>query len=107
MIVRVARAFGQSPFAVAQRPFAETAWTLLHLLDLERIDALRASAQGLQQASQVGLAVNEPKLIARESDRLAQEARALFAGGANDVRSARARGLALVEKLRRGRVLDA
>ena len=107
MMVRVARAFGQSPITVAQAPFAETAWTLLHLLDLERLDALRANAQGLQQASQTALAVNEPKLLARESDRLAQEARALFAGNVGDVQAARARGLALVEKLRRGRVLDA
>ena len=66
MIARVARAYGQPALAVARAPFAETAWSFLQLLTLERFDALTRDGEGLQAASRVAIAFHEPRKLEAE-----------------------------------------
>lgn len=101
--MRVARAFGQDPMAVAARSFAATAWAFLTLSETEEFDDLKADAAALQGASRFAIAFHEPKRL--EGERLSLLAR-LRESSATSVQSALERGRRLVERIRKGRVLD-
>lgn len=103
--MRVARAFGQSPQAVARAPFAETAWALLNLLDVEAMETLARDGEQLRGAHRTAKAFHDPKLLQQDHSDLRSQARALFTGGASDVAEARARGAALAARIRQGGVL--
>lgn len=95
--MRVARAFGQDPQAVAARPFAETAWAHLQLLQVERFDEFIRDAEDLRSANRVSLAFNEPKALGEEHAALKRKWRE---GSADlSAETAHARGLALARRI--------
>ena len=103
--MRVALAFHRDPAVVANEPFAMTAWAHLQLLDVEHVDELRRDAESLRDAGRLALAFHEPKALGAEHHALqARLPRGL--GPDESVASARARGLALAERLARRGVLQ-
>lgn len=101
--MRVARAFHRDPHAVAAEPFARTAWSLLELLEVERIESLAEDGDRLREASLTAIAYHEPKRLEDERKHLLARVRE---SRSPNVQGALARGRAMIERLRRGKVLD-
>jgi hypothetical protein len=106
MIARVARAFGQSPLAVARAPFAETAWTFAQLIDVERDEALLRESEELRAADLQACSFHEPKkLETRRLDLLARVKRGAAPARATPA-AARARARAMIARMESGGVLN-
>jgi hypothetical protein len=61
--MRVVLATGQRVADVALQPFADTALTMLHLLERERVEQLDAEARELRLVERVALAFHEPQRL--------------------------------------------
>lgn len=103
MIVRVAHALKQDVDRVASAPFAKTAWTLWHLLEIERQEELQRDAEDLRSASRVSMAFNDPKALGGEQRALLAKANSTVA--ATSIEDARARGMALAERIAKAGVM--
>lgn len=53
-----------------RRPYYRTLWTYWHLLEIERIDALKHRGRELATAGLLAMAFHEPKRLADEHHRL-------------------------------------
>jgi hypothetical protein len=82
-----------------------TAWSHLQLLDIERLDEFQRDAEDLRSAERVAMAFNEPKLLGHERIDLQRRLAAPFGDSIDATRDARSRGIALAERLARGKVL--
>lgn len=72
--MRVAMATAQAPSAVWRAPYRRTLHEYFHIQQQDRFADLRARGNALHLASLVGLAVNEPKKLNDEHQRLLMEA---------------------------------
>lgn len=64
--MRVVLATGQLAATVAAQPFGDTALTLLHLLERERVAAIADEARELRLVERVAFAFHEPARLADE-----------------------------------------
>lgn len=104
--MRVAHAFHRDPAAVANEPFARTAWAHLQLLDVEHLEDVARDAESLRHAGRLAIAFHEPGGLRAEHAALQSRIRVGFGSSATEsVATARARGLALAERIARRGVL--
>lgn len=89
--------------AVAASPFAATAWSFLTLLEVEEFEHLSEDAASLSNANRLAIAFHEPKKLEAERQSLLGRMRAV---ATISVADAKARGLEMVQKILKGRVLE-
>ena len=101
----VAGARPYDALSLLDEPLWRVLWTYHHLMELRTLDRLVARADRVDQGMMVGMGVNEPKLLADELRNVQAAIREQTEGPV--VRTtALATGRALVERIRRGRVLE-